>query len=126
MKPAHFARELAEDREKLEQSRHVKRFRESYRVSHTGCWLWTKQQTKLGFGRFNAGLHSMLAHELAFTLATGEVPQNEIIKQTCGNRLCVNPAHLVRSGRPRFFECGIQITEKQQRARAARRGEQHG
>jgi hypothetical protein len=90
-------------------NRHQRRFRECYEIAANGCWIWKRQKTSSGFPRFNAGIHSMLAHELSFRLANGFLPANELIEQTCGDKLCVNPEHLRASGRAKFHDCGRRI-----------------
>lgn len=113
MKLKHLSAEPPAELERASRTRtkHLDRFRKSYVVAESGCWIWTKQKyPKTGHARFNAGYHSMLAHEMSYTLATGLRVENETIEQTCGRRDCVNPAHLRPSGRKKFYDCGRRVT----------------
>lgn len=53
------------------------------------CWRWTGQLTN-GYGRFRGER----AHRYAYRLHKGPVPEGMMIRHLCGNKLCVNPAHL--------------------------------
>lgn len=60
------------------------------------CWRWTGDMGCYGWGHFRAvgpggGWRSM---DLAYALKVGEMPENSMVVQTCGNRSCTNPAHL--------------------------------
>ena len=81
----------------------VDRFKSLIRVGGPDeCWTWSGQVDCRGFGRIRDkrrtfGKDCYSAHKLAYQLANPNVPvrKNERIDQTCGNRLCCNPAHLV-------------------------------
>jgi len=64
----------------------------------SGCWLWRGQVSNSGYGRImlrNESGNSMeSAHRASYAAFIGFIPQSAIIRQTCGNRLCVNPEHL--------------------------------
>jgi hypothetical protein len=57
-------------------------------------WLWTGAVRPNGYGVFNLGVRQELAHRLALELSGVEIPPGFVVMQTCGNRLCCNPAHL--------------------------------
>jgi hypothetical protein len=67
----------------------------------TGCLLWQGAKSGEGAGCFRprkrvTGFSNILkAHRLAYVIAYGEIPINHCILQSCGNRLCVNSAHLI-------------------------------
>ena len=63
-----------------------------------GCWLWTKAVDQRGFAQMRFGGRIMTAHRFVLLHKGGppEEPQ-AIARQTCGNRRCVNPAHLAWS-----------------------------
>ena len=69
-----------------------------------GCWAWTGA-TNGGYG-FVYGDIDRTAHRIAYEL-TRNIPATRYsftIKQTCGNKLCVNPDHLVaRTLEQRFW-----------------------
>jgi hypothetical protein len=61
-----------------------------------GCWLWTARVGTDGFGQFWYQGRCVAAHRLAYQWANND-PDRSLIRvtQICGNRLCVNPIHLV-------------------------------
>lgn len=65
----------------------------------TGCWLWNRQVSNSGYGRMmisNGGqtLHES-AHRISYLAYVGPLKRDDIVRQRCGNRLCVNPDHLI-------------------------------
>ena len=64
----------------------------------TGCWIWGRQISNTGYGRLmlsrEGGTYMESAHRASYMAFIGPVPENGIIRQSCGNRLCVNPDHL--------------------------------
>jgi hypothetical protein len=61
------------------------------------CWLWTGPPDKLGFGRFKVDGVSKRAHQVAWELANGPLPDGRIFinhVDRCRNRLCVNVRHM--------------------------------
>ena len=59
------------------------------------CWPWSGARDDAGYGRFHIGRTSnsaMLAHRIAYALATGELP--EAVCHHCDNPPCCNPTHL--------------------------------
>ncbi len=65
----------------------------------TGCWLWMRQVSNSGYGRITLvsqnGTYKESAHRASYQAFIGPLPKHGIIRQSCGNRLCVNPNHLV-------------------------------
>ena len=58
------------------------------------CWLWTASANSSGFGTLCFEGKSKVAHRVSFEIAHGECSPNASIVASCGNRRCVNPAHL--------------------------------
>ena len=62
------------------------------------CWHWQGQVSNSGYGRIllkgDEGNKMHSAHRASYELFIGEIEKDGIIVQSCGNRLCVNPAHL--------------------------------
>jgi hypothetical protein len=66
------------------------------------CWIWTGYVHADGFGVLRHRHGSWVAHRVAYELHTGLHPGRRlVIAQACGERLCVNPEHLVARRRPR-------------------------
>lgn len=71
------------------------------KVDHRGpneCWPWTGKSKNGGYGYIGltgvSGGH-LLSNRAAWMLTNGEIPKGLVIRHTCHNRLCCNPAHLV-------------------------------
>lgn len=64
------------------------------KVRKTGwCWLWLGSRYHR-YGYFQAAGQRMAAHRYAYELVVGPVPSGLELDHLCGNRYCVNPAHL--------------------------------
>jgi hypothetical protein len=57
------------------------------------CWRWLAGGT-LGYGAFRWNGRSSMAHRVSWELVNGPVPAGQVVLQTCGDKLCVKPAHL--------------------------------
>jgi len=83
----------------LHRARNLNRFHNYIHKTST-CWLWTGPVTnKDGYGEMTwASLpkkrHSAHAHRIQYYLTHGDIPAGMIVRHTCHNKLCVNPAHL--------------------------------
>ncbi len=60
---------------------------------NTGCWLWTAA-TRSGYGHIRVGGKSIGAHRASFMAYVGPIPDGHVVRHTCDNPPCVNPAHL--------------------------------
>lgn len=62
------------------------------------CWLWNGALNAQGYGVFNAGSRTVLAHQFGWTMMYGPVPDGLVLDHVrdrgCTHRNCVNPAHL--------------------------------
>jgi hypothetical protein len=58
------------------------------------CWDWKAGTNKSGKGIYGKNQGSVLAHREAWELVNGPVPPGHDVKQSCENKLCVNPGHL--------------------------------
>ena len=78
------------------------------------CWIWTGQMAN-GYGRFRGER----AHRYAYQLHRGEIPDGLMIRHMCGNKRCVNPAHLEPGTMADNGQDAIRLGE-------VRRGSQNG
>lgn len=97
-----------------------------------GCWLWTGPVNKGGYGEI---IHRTLkqrdyAHRYSYRLKHGSIPQKSgqkrstCVGHSCGNKLCVNPEHLML-GR-RFYGCNKRRSLTMEQAREIRNLYQKG
>ena len=64
------------------------------RIPESGCWLWGKSLTELGYGRIAVNGKAMKAHRVSFQALIGEIPEGKELDHLCRVRSCVNPDHL--------------------------------
>jgi len=69
------------------------------RVDDSGCWIWQGQISNSGYGRamirdLNNRVKMVSAQTASYQQFVAEVPDGYLVKQSCGNRLCINPQHL--------------------------------
>lgn len=68
-------------------------------VKESGCWEWRgKIQSSTRYGRVSLGVRANrqdYAHRVAWMLANGPIPRGGVVRHTCDNPPCVNPAHLL-------------------------------
>ena len=66
---------------------------------HTQCWEWQGQISNSGRGRImiqseDGTPRTVSAEDASYIAFLGAIPPNTLVRQTCGNRLCINPKHL--------------------------------
>lgn len=59
-----------------------------------GCLEWTGPVINTGYGTTRFRGKRWLAHRASYELFVGPIPAGLVIDHLCGNKLCVNPAHL--------------------------------
>lgn len=65
--------------------------------SEVECWPWTGASRLKGYGYIGVGGREsgkMLSNRAAWTLTHGPIPEGQVVRHSCHNRLCCNPAHL--------------------------------
>lgn len=72
------------------------------------CWIWTAAVGEKGHPVMSIGaLGSRSARRMVWALEHGEVPKRRMVTTTCGQKRCLNPAHLalraVEDDVPRFW-----------------------
>lgn len=60
----------------------------------TGCWVWLKSRSELGYGRMNRRGTVYYAHRVYYERHKGPIPKGLCIDHLCRNPPCVNPDHL--------------------------------
>lgn len=60
----------------------------------SGCWLWTADLNRTGYGRINVNRRVWLAHRLSFVINVGPVPAKLFVLHACDTPACVRPDHL--------------------------------
>jgi len=62
------------------------------------CWLWTSCLNDKGYGHFGFNGKTFGAHRVSWVLSGNTILEGHVIchapHEICGNRHCVNPAHL--------------------------------
>ncbi len=74
------------------------RFANKYRVNQdTGCWDWVGCKVRGGYGHIKRPRSGgpMSAHRFAYEHFVGHIPDGMIVRHSCHNPGCVNPAHLL-------------------------------
>jgi hypothetical protein len=71
-----------------------RRMRLAIKVSPEGCWHWTGEKNRNGYGRVRIGKRRIVAHRVMYVLTLGRIPDDLVLDHLCRNRDCVNPLHL--------------------------------
>jgi hypothetical protein len=71
----------------------------AYTERNGSCLVWTgalndKDKSK-GYGVMKVHGRTRFVHQLAYELYKGDIPSGKIVRHTCDNRLCCEPAHLI-------------------------------
>ena len=70
------------------------------KLADSDCWYWQSQVSNSGYGRImlrddDGKLAMQSAHRASYITFVGPLPADKKVVQSCGNRLCINPEHLL-------------------------------
>ncbi len=60
----------------------------------TGCHLWTRAKSALGYGVLTVNYKVCLAHRVAYELKNGPIPEGVCVLHSCDTPACMNPDHM--------------------------------
>ena len=64
-----------------------------------GCWVWMATTYRGGYGHFGRWINGVWkmykAHRYSYEYYNGPIPEGHLVRHTCDNPCCVNPAHLI-------------------------------
>ncbi len=68
-------------------------------LNDSACWIWQGQVANSGYGRLKQmqddnTVKMVSAQSASYRAFVDPIPDGCLVKQHCGNRLCINPAHL--------------------------------
>lgn len=63
-------------------------------VDRNGCWNWKGAVSSTGRGNIEENGKQYTAYQYAWECTHGPVPKGKMLRHTCSNPLCCNPAHL--------------------------------
>ena len=68
-------------------------------LDDSACWIWQGQVSNSGYGRLKQvqddnSVKMVSAQSASYRAFIESIPEGCLVKQRCGNRLCINPAHL--------------------------------
>jgi len=74
-------------------------FEMTTQLNDSGCWVWQGQVSNSGYGRLkqaqeNKSVLMVSAQSASYRAFIDSIPDGCLVKQHCGNRLCINPNHL--------------------------------
>lgn len=72
----------------------VARFWSKVKVTRSGCWLWLGRTNSKGYGVFDIGRTSVLAHRVAFALGNGVARGDLSVCHDCDTPPCCRFDHL--------------------------------
>lgn len=73
----------------------IERIKSRIEIDENGCWNYTGQLDRCGYGKFKIGGRSLGAHKVSYILHNGDFDQSKYeMMHECHNRKCVNPDHI--------------------------------
>lgn len=87
-----------------------------------GCWLWTGQRTRAGYGILAWYGRMTFAHQAVLSLDRRWDAPGTCVLHACGKRLCVRPDHLVLSTPAEAMRLRIGGVWEERRRRSRKAG----
>ncbi len=85
-------------------------------VDEHGCWNWQLSIGNSGYGMCKG----TTAHKRSYIEHVGPVPKGQVVRHTCENKKCCNPAHLILgTQRDNYFD----MSEEKRAALHAKSGQ---
>lgn len=78
------------------------------------CWPWQGYCEPHGYGRLSISGRIARAHRLAYEFTYGPIAEGQVIRHTCDNPPCCNPAHLLAGSQ------ADNVADRDARGRTAR------
>jgi hypothetical protein len=106
-------------------ARAVARFLLKVDIDPRGCWIWTGDIGRGGYGRLKVNGRNVAAHRFAYELFVGPIPEDRpqidhVRDRGCTSRACVNPWP-ARAGKRRERQCRRCNADAQIRYRNSRK-----
>lgn len=70
------------------------RYRKKICVDDNGCWLWSGEINRNGYGRLWINGKRVMAHRYIYELLKTVIDEGFVLDHLCCARSCCNPAHL--------------------------------
>lgn len=89
------------------------------------CWVWPNYCIPNGYGTMRCGVRrrQVYVHRISYLIFNGSIPDGMVVRHSCDNPPCVNPAHLlVGTTRDNIHDC---IDRGRKTAPPHRRGADH-
>lgn len=78
-----------------ELQRAFDRIRQRIAINERGCWIWQGALSKEMYGQIRVGSTVLRTHRVTYLCVNGPIPRGKVVRHTCDNAKCCNPAHLV-------------------------------
>jgi len=74
------------------------KLQDKYQIDVNGCWIWTGDKNKKGYGRLTVQSNNIKkkvrAHRVSYEVYNGPIPQGMLVCHSCDIPSCINPQHL--------------------------------
>lgn len=70
------------------------RFENKINKLDSGCWEWTANKGRDGYGHTTVNSRMCVAHRAVYEILIGPIPAGLTLDHLCRNTSCVNPEHL--------------------------------